>query len=90
MWKKEEVWPSEKGKLSVEVGLLWMAAVIKVTQQAKIELAAHRYNFVGEQLKAAAAGLATVIVCLLSPIIAQCLNLSITFVSLFKLSRCNS
>ena len=90
MWKKEEVWPSEKGKLSVEVELFWMAAVIKVTQQAKIELAAHRYNLVGDQVKAAAAGLATVIVCLLSPIIAQCLNLSITFVSLFKLSRCNS
>ena len=42
------------------------AGGIKVTQQAKIELAAHRHNFAGfEQLKVtAAAGLATVIVCL--------------------------
>jgi len=49
-----------------------------VTQQAKIELAAHhRHNFAGDHLNAAAAGLATVIVCLLSPIIAHRLNLSI-------------
>ena len=49
MWRK-------KGKLSVEVGFLWiaaagMAAGIKVTQEAKIELDAHRHNinFAGSQ-----------------------------------------
>ena len=47
MWRKI-------GKLSVEVGFLWiaaagMAAGIKVTQEAKIELDAHRHNFAGSQ-----------------------------------------
>ena len=92
MWK-EEMWPREKEKLSVEVPIVmassWVGgrlAAIKVTQQAKIELAAHhRHNFGGHQLNAAAAGLATVIVCLLSPIIAHRRNLS-----LFNLTRCNS